>query len=358
MWKEIIMVDSTTTKGASLNTTMKQAVGLSLYGMSMDARLPQHGADPETDSMVFFTRPQLNLSSENVSQVREMADLKTKRPDSIGNWVRNTLDPRLSDPALGAQLGGVRSPLVNNNYGFIPALTNLCIKTTGWPTRAVSTYVSDPGKYKEVYMQVDGRSRLEGPVSITAEFARIPGDPISSLFETWGVYPEYVFEGFMDPYIDMILAREIDYNIRMFVFNFDQSGTRIIRAGSTLPGIVMVSGDGEPYNFDRKGTSFTTNPTVSFPMKFPAVVQKDPAILTDFNQIQGMFHSKMKPGKIEGAMTKVGYMYRGYFKGYLYPYIDLNTSRLETWAENSVFGKISALLVKHKLVKNVKDISK
>lgn len=351
------MPNSTTTKGASLSSKMKQAIGLSLYGMSLDARLPQFGFDNESSSMVFFTRPQLNLSSENIAQVREFANLNSNVKSGISNWVRNTLDPRLSDPALGKNLGGVKSPLVNNNYGFIPALSNLCMKTTGWPTRAVSTYVSEPGKYREVYMQVDGRSRLEGPVTLTCEFSRIPGDPVTSLFETWGVYPEYVFEGLMDPYIDMIIAREIDYNIRMFVFNFDWSGTRIVRAGSTLPGIVMVSGDGEPFNFDRSGIPFTDVPTVSFPMKFPAVVQNDPAILSDFNEIMSTFHSKMTRGGPTG-MKKIGYNFRGYFKGYLYPWIDLKTSRMETYVESSIFGVISKVILNKKLAKSVGDISK
>jgi len=305
------MTVQTTGIGASLNSKMKQAIGLSLYGMSMDNRLPQHGYDSETSSMVFFTRPQLNLSTENISQVREFANLQTKNAASIPNWVRNTLDPRLSDPALMDVLGGKKCPLVNNNYGFIPALSNLCLKTSGWPVRAVSTYVSEPGKYREVYMQVDGRSRMEGPVTITAEFARVPGDPITSLFETWGVYPEYVFEGYMDPYIDLILCKEIDYNIRMFIFNFDWSGVKIIRSGSTLPGIIMVSGDGAPFDFDRASTTFTEVPTVSFPMKFPAVVQNDPAILSDFNEIVSTFHSKMNYASVGSAMKKVSYSYRG-----------------------------------------------
>ena len=350
------MSKNTGARGASLNSNIKQAIGLSLYGMSMDNRLPSHGYDSETSSMVFFTKPQLNLSSENLSQVREFANLRTKNKASIGNWVRNTLDPRLSSPALRKQLGGIPSPLVNNKYGFIPALTNLCIKTSGWPTRAVSTYVSEPGKYREVYMQVDGRSRMEGPVTITAEFARVPGDPVTSLIETWGVYPEYVFEGLMDPYIDMILAREIDYNVRMFIFNFDWTGTRIVRTGSTLPGIHMVSGDGESLNFDRSSTSFTSNPTVTFPMKFPAVIQNDPAILTDFNGITMTFHSKMKPNGRHAGMRRVGYHYRGYFKGYLYPWINLETTVLETWVEESIFSLVSGLMVQHNIIDNIREI--
>ena len=206
-------------------------------------------------------------------------------------------------------------------------------------------------------MQVDGRSRMEGPVTITAEFARVPGDPITSLFETWGVYPEYVFEGYMDPYIDLILCKEIDYNIRMFVFNFDWSGVKIIRSGSTLPGIIMVSGDGAPFDFDRASTTFTEVPTVSFPMKFPAVVQNDPAILTDFNEIVSTFHSKMNYASVGSAMKKVSYSYRGYFKGYLYPWINLPNSVLETYVEPPIFNLMGDELIKHKVIKSKSDLS-
>jgi len=341
---------------SSMMTNIKQSVGLTLYGMGLDHRIPLTGYNTDRQGLIFFTRPQLNLSSENIRPVRELSVLLGGDTKSISTWVRNTLDPRQNVKELAPLIGGRTSALINNTYGFIPALSNLCLRMSGWPSRAVSLYTSSPGKLREVYMQVDGRSRLEGPVNLTLEFARIPGDPVSFLLDTWAVYPEYVYEGLMFPYADLVMSRELDYNIRIFRFIMDINGLKINRVGSTLPGIIMSSGDGSVFDFDRtKGTPGDSN-TVSVPMTFPAVVQNDPAILLDFNQIAEMFKPKLKEERREKEMKKIAMRYRGYFKGYLYPYIDLMNNHLESWTEPKIFNVIGKRLLDRGIISKPKEL--
>jgi len=342
--------------GSSQMTNIRQSIGLTLYGMGLDNRIPLTGYSTDRQGLIFFTRPQLNLSSENIRPVRELSVLLGGKANSISTWVRNTLDPRQGVKELMPLVGGRQSALVNNTYGFIPALSNLCLKMSGWPSRAVSLYTSSPGKLREVYMQVDGRSRLEGPVNLTLEFAKLPGDPISALLDTWGVYPEYVYEGLMFPYADLVVAKEIDYNIRIFRFVMDPNGLKINRVGSTLPGIIMASGDGSVFDYDRATGTPGAAQTITVPMTFPAVVQNDPAIMLDFNQIAEMFKPKLREETREKAMKKIAVRYRGYFKGYLYPYIDLMTNNLESWVEPKLFNVIGKRLLKRGIISKMKEL--
>lgn len=342
------------TKGSTSKTNLKQSIGLSLYGHSLDNRMNHTGYDADTIGHVFFTRPQLNLSDENLAMVRELAVLIDRNPFGIPRWVRCTLDPRLADPVTGPLIGGVNSPLVNNKNAFIPLLSNTVISVSGWPTRAVRSYTSQPGRYNEVYMQIDGRSRKEGPVNITCEFARLPGNPVTALFETWGVYPEYVNEGYMDPYLDLILSFEIDYNIRIFRFIMDVTGKYIKRAISTLPGFTLMTGDGGDFDFDRrKGTAFNSG-TVTVPFKFPAVEQNDPIIMMDFNNIAETFNQELKS---KSGLKKVHINYRGYFKAYLYPYVDLDTSELITYTSEKLFNGIGAKLKSDGVIKDIEELT-
>jgi hypothetical protein len=353
-------------KWADVPTDINQSQTLSLFGMSMTNTIPIHGSDGETQGHVFFTRPALRLDDANIRGVREFASLLNSKPASVSRWARCTLDPWLMDRIVANTLGKevLTCPLVNNTQAFIPALSNLCTSISGWPSRAVSTYVSKPGKHREVYMQVDGRSRKEGPVDMTLEFARLPGDPVSRLLELWGIYPEYIHEGYMYPYVSSILSWEIDYNFKFYRFSTDITGRYIQKYGTVIPGIIQVSGQGSDMDYNRSNPRKEIPNTVSFPVKFPAVEQNDPAILDDFNRTVLSFKPYMGGKYRDSTMRYVPIKWRKYFKGYMYPWVDLNTSELQSWADIRIALHIEKALVERGLMEDgyfnqvTKEISK
>jgi hypothetical protein len=75
---------------------LDQAITNSLYGINhqdVPSRIPHN---KEHRGYVFFTRPQLNLSTGNLRNVRALNPFLTKEPLSVQRFARCTLDPRLA----------------------------------------------------------------------------------------------------------------------------------------------------------------------------------------------------------------------------------------------------------------------
>ena len=72
------------------------SMGAALYGINHRSAPSAIPISREQHGLVLFTRPQLNLTSQNVRALRQLIPLLTAEPVSIQRMVRKLLDPRLS----------------------------------------------------------------------------------------------------------------------------------------------------------------------------------------------------------------------------------------------------------------------
>jgi len=308
------------------------AIAANLYGINHRLTQSPIPVSREHHGLVFFTRPQLNLSDENIRAVRQLIPLLTTEPVSIQRMVRKLLDPRQSK---------LQCPLVDDKMAFIPILTNHINSFSGFPDPFLNMHVSKPGQYKESFGYVDDTYKRYDNFDVSATFRNMPGDPISLIFNVWNIYMAAVFENVMSPYPDFIARRTIDYNTRIYRVGLCRNRRFVVRLACTgasnpksvpLGSLSDFSSD-EPLNMNGKSIS------IQFP-SFGARYQ-DPIIVHDFNKTVGIFNPDMREVDNDvpdpQSVTKIPYHQLRYFNNRGYPRINTETMELEWWLPNEVY---------------------
>lgn len=204
--------------------SISRSMTYSLYGLNMHDNRAFLPSNRDRTGYTFFTKPQLNLSVNNIVRHRSFLSLLTDVETSYQRYTRLNLDPRLAK--MGEQTGrviingledtSVKSLFVNPSMPFIPLLTNTITSLSGWPDITVPISTSSSGLYGEEYNLVDGATNHYESYDIDVTFRNIRGNPLIYLFYIWVRYQSLVFEGILTPYMDFILENELDYNTRIY----------------------------------------------------------------------------------------------------------------------------------------------
>lgn len=303
-------------------------------------------------SKIFVVRPQLNLSSENLGQDRHLADLLSNVPNSMANYVRMMLDPRLGtiqgDRYTGN--GGGSSPrklsskLVDNECPFIPVLTNTYESISGWPESVAKTHTSSPGMIGEETIMVDGRMEFRGRFELDIAFKKIRTDPIIKMFNIWLKYPGLGYMGTIYPYFDFIRADEYDYNTRIYQLLLSEDGKYVKKIASTGVSIPISLPDGGEFNIGSDDGPFEGLDDTHV-IRFASVgaLYNDPVSILNFNKVSTYFSMDMKmlnQGSTNHNLEPVSDQFKELYSNWSYPRINLHTLELEWWIDK---GKASQL---------------
>lgn len=363
--------------GASVNQLLgnstlgdiSRALGDNLYGInakSKNAPLPRVN---NSQGYTFFTKPQLRLADENVSNVPSFHSMLTAEKISYQRYTRLTLDPRLHY-LVGNQLS---SPLVDPYQAFIPILTNTITSLSGWPQLRPPQYTSPTGLYGSQFSHTDGAPNFYEVFDMSATFRTVRGNFHNYLFTAWVLYQSLVFEGLMVPYADMIVNREIDYQTRIYRIVTDYTNryvTDIACTGAAFPISVPV---GDIFDFNIDSTLNNSNKDITIDFRSIGFLFNEDIIKLEFNQVQAIFNPNIAKilkhdftsndddlirredpksiHYIEGCdLVKVPYaalsvirddLYNNIHYGLnynLYPYINLATNELEWWVHKRLLG--------------------
>ena len=362
--------------------SVQKAIFNNLYGIN--ARQTGGAVPRAKDSFgfTFFTRPQLNMTQFNLTNYRGFYNLLTDNDLSYQRYTRMMLDPR-----LGA-VGGLKSPLVNNESAFIPILTNNIVSVSGWPDLSVPVYTSPSGLYGQEHSIVDGVTNHFEAFDIDVTFKNTKGNPLIYFFYIWIKYQTLVFEGILNPYLDMITENEIDYNTRIYRLVLDQQKryvTFIAATGASFP-VNVPTGNLFDYNLD---TPFNTrNSEINIRFRSLGFTAFEDILKLEFNQTSAIFNADLKnllkhdmsdggsdadKAREDGAIVykvpgcsyvKVPYLLssamdsdignNSFFNPnyHMHPYINMITNELEWWVDEKRFGKNSQDNVKNNAESN------
>lgn len=287
----------------------------------------------EEYGMVFFTKPRLNLSYNNLRQDRVFAPMMSRNGNSIPRIVKACLDP------VEAIINQRGSKLVDNNNPFIPILTSSCNQLSGWPDLYAKTYSSKPGLYGQVWTKPDGPAKFYEAFPISGSFAPGISDIVGDIWHKWVTYSLLVHEGKFSPYIDYIISNRMDFNTRIYVIVLDSTRTRVKKASCCGAAFPQFTNTGLDANFSRDTPSIDSQP---IQMQFTAmgVFYRDGIVVHAFNRTVQDWMPAMHDRFRNQYMVRLKYPYKRQFNNIGYPRINPLTSEWEWWVRKEDYDMI------------------
>ena len=313
--------------------SIESAISNSFRGINHRQQPNSIPVNKDYHGLAFFTRPRMNMTTDNLRQVRQFVPLLTTNPTSIPRAIRSLLD-------TDSPLHGHTSPLTDDHQAFIPILTNQLTSMSGWPDVVAQTYTSKPGAYKEAFSIVDGVTFNYETYDIQANFRNIQGDPITALLLTWVHYASLVFQGLLVPYPDMIIENRIDYQTRIYRLILDPSKRfvqKIAACGAAFP---ISSPIGGAFNFETDSVINRTNEQISVSFRAVGAMYQDDILIDEFNRTVIMHNSDMADQYREREFVKLTPATALLFNNLGYPRIDPNTNELEWWVRKDDYNEL------------------
>lgn len=319
----------------------------------------------------FFTRPCLNLTYSNLSQVRRLLPYRDAGEYSILNYCRTVLDP-WSQRSLstvnqerhvdGSERDVYAAPeadkhtiagnqLCDPKSPFISSIGNNLLSLTGWPDPVVDYYTSSKGLMGEEHIMADGVYDRYGSFSLEATLRNPEGNPHTLLFDLWETYMSAVKLNDMQPYPEMIMCQEIDYMTRIYRFVMDPNKQYITMWSACGAGFPVNNAMGTIYNFDSEKELTDGTQTLNFSFQCVGAMYNDPILLDEFNRLMAIYNPALR---IRGVTNngrdnlivgrddyvKLKLNEKKLFNYQAYPLVNEQTYELEWWVPKTVYNKI------------------
>ncbi len=265
-----------------------KSYGSGLYGLGRyeDNLFRESPADHK--GFVFFTRPMMNMSRNNLTRDRILNSLLVDTEDSVENYVRSMFDPRLYiDENLNCSLADPLSP-------FIPVLTNNIMSLTGHQDVSVDSYTTPAGVRKQQYNLLDGTDDLYGVYDLNVTYKNTYEDAVVMLFTAWIRYVTRCKEGIVSPYRKFIAKRIIDHQSRIFRLIMTEDKKYVKRIGASGPIVPDVNAVGKYYDYNRDTIYNDQIKTHSIKFKVNGMEYNDPILLQEFNKTVGAFNPMIR----------------------------------------------------------------
>lgn len=304
------------------------------YGINRStglAPLPMHR---ELQGLVLFTRPNLNLSYDNIAPVRQLAALFTQDPDTYQYAVRMALDPTTYKVAK-------KSPLVDSFMPYLTLLTNTIATASAPPDIGLNAYSSPEGAAKEVWIMNDSIAEYNGRYDITCTFNNIKGNAVLAMLHAWIIYIGALRVGPIVPHPIQRKRNEMDYFTRIERIKLEENGRKIaswFHCGAAFPTNLSI---GAGFGFNREEATEFENKQISVQFACVGAVYNDPIQLIEFNYRIMRWNPNMVDGVRGQKYTKIPrqYLLATNYNGY--PWINLATQELEWYVDNETYAKLT-----------------
>lgn len=326
---------------------VKSVVTASYYGLNTTGYPAPVPRNRDNQGLIFFTRPRMRLSSENLLQDSTLQQMLVTANRSPWRAVRAMLDPIGSGSPQ--RITANRSNKVNHLYPsdlvdpympFIPLLTNTATVLSGWPDLDIGKYVSREGVQKETWTMIDGVAKIYSNFTLNASFRNIVSDPIGYMFWTWACYNSLVYQSEATPWMDSILDNEIDYQTRIYRVILDASKTYVQKIAYTGVAVPVVANVGASYNYSEKPFNEELDDyQVSFVCD--GAVYHELGTFEIFNRHVTDFNINMHDDRRSSTMVKLKPGERKSFKFSGYPRINPETSEFEMWVFKSHYDAMN-----------------
>lgn len=318
-------------------SSITAANSANLYGINHRSIPQATSRNVDHQGYTFFTRPDLRLSYDNLTQDRNLALMLNDEVESIWRWVRATLSPRESIPHYPSTFVDKRNP-------FIPILTNNLESISGWPEVSVDPWSSDAGAYNEQTSQADGFADDYSVGQLTATFRNQIQDPINRLFHVWTRYSMLVHEGVVDPYMFNIVLNVIDYNTRIYRIVTDPSKQYIQHISACGAAFPLNSNLASKFDYSKEQPYNDENDKISIQFQIIGKMYDDPILFKEFNDLIIGYNPLMDDRTRAKHYKRILGTHLKSFNCLGLPHINLDNGRLDWYVTNQEYNYITNAL--------------
>lgn len=321
-------------------------------GLNTLGGLPSVPRNMDNQGMVFFTKPCLNLSQDNVNMVRKLSFLTDYSEDGMPNIIRCMLMP--PDHLVGggfSSKGATRSKIIDDLNPFMP-ITNLLDTMSSPPDLNADNYITSEGYLREQTGHIDNGPGILHSYDLTHSYVNMEGDPISTLFDVWVSYPQYVKIGLMRAFPINMVENRYENQTRIIKLTLDKTRRFIQKIFVTIgyPYTVPLGG---VHGFKRSEHLNQENNQIQIAFKCFGAYYNDPILLKEFNALVASWNPDMSYDKdtweVTGNSVKVDGIapnkipWRLLLNNRLYPHISRN-NELEWYANQDDYNAVKAFV--------------
>lgn len=270
-----------------ISPLMNSLRGLRILGKG-PAMMPM--AD-NTIGLSLVTRPQLNLTDDNISRSEKLVSLYGVGPNSIGAYIRGMLDERW---------GAAFQPhALNNKIPFITCLTEYLKTSTGFNDLQIRVETSEPGLRDQVYQRVASKLEDNSAFSITQTYYNPKPSVIQALFQYWEDYISEVVSGDrqVTPRDWYLMANRVDFDCRIYHLIMNKDSQFLEHIFATVQSIPVTYPAGSIANIDNTSTTLRGEGQDDFSVQFASVGQRQDefGLIQAFNEHSFLYNPGLRP---------------------------------------------------------------
>lgn len=307
----------------------------SLYGHDLNGVGTYLEQPKEEHGDVFFTKPRLNLSYDNILKDRIFVPMASRNPFHPLRIVKAMLDP------VSCVMGNMGSPLIDNYNAFIPMLSAACTSMSGWPDGFLKSYTSKAGNYEEQFSKPDSSIKNYGVFTANCQFNNTAMDLVSELFHKWCVYEALVHDGTFGMYPSYIFDNRFDFNTRIYKFVYDKTRTYVVKASMCGAAYPTFTNTGNDANFSKDSPVNHDADTVSQQFTCMGAFYRDPIVITCFNRTVVDFNPYMHDNFRPSFMVRIRTGERQRMNHCCYARVNPENMEMEWWAFKDVYNLIT-----------------
>ena len=304
----------------------------------------------EYGGVTFITRPDFNLSVENISNSRRFSDMASQPRSSLDYSILAALDPdfELGFPdsprhESGRQKVRFGTPFLpdipfDNLQAFIPLLSTQLLSLSGPPDNSIENWMAPEGLMREQWGMPDSTDEINYGYTTSTTFNNPIGDPVMKMASVWLEYMGGLKIGKFRPKIRNSIQRRMDFQSRGYTIRFDALGN-ILRFNVINVMWPTNNNAGAMANVDNTKPMQDVDPAVTIQWQCIGARYWDPAYMDAFNAAVAMANPDMRADPRydtyvplgAGNLRRLKTEEIQFFNYYGYPHIDSWSRKLTWW---------------------------
>lgn len=304
----------------------------------------------EYGGVTFITRPDLNLSAENIANSRRLSDMASQPRSSLDYSILAALDPDFElgfsdSPTMrnGRRKNRLGTPFLpdipfDNLQAFIPLLSSQLMSLSGPPDNSIESWMSPEGLMREQWGMIDSTDEINYGYTTSTTLNNPIGDPCMKLATVWLEYMGGTKIGKFRPKIRNSIQRRQDYMSRGYTIRYDALGN-ILRFNVICVMWPTNNNAGAMANVDNTKPLQDVDSTVTLQWQCIGARYWDPAYMDSFNNAVALANPDMIPDPRYDTFVPMGAGNLrqllpeeiSFFNWYGYPHIDSWRRKLTWW---------------------------